>query len=241
MEKIDDLNCKGLKIIRDTNFYNFTIDPILLVNLSSVKKDSVVVDLCSGGGIIPILVAGKSRAKFVYGIELQKELSELANKSVIMNNQTDKVCIINDDIKNYKKYFKNDSVDVVYCNPPYSMVESSFKCNNLSRAIARQELNVTLQDCITIAKSLLKYGGEFYMVHQIKRLQEILALLYENKLALKNLYVIRAKEKDSPHLVVIKAIKGGGYECNLVNEIVINNDDGTLSDFVQKLYAKQQI
>lgn len=241
MQRVDDLECNGLKIIQDTELYNFTIDPILLVNLSKIKENAIVVDLCSGGGIIPILVGGKSRAKKIYGIEIQKELCDLANLSLELNKQTDLVKIINDDIKNYGKYLSKGKTDVVFCNPPYMKNESTFTSENVSRTIARQELKVSLEDCVKVGSELLKFGGVYYMVHQIKRLQEIMMLFSKYGLAIKNVCAFKAKVENQPHLVVVRAVKGGKLECNEFDEIVINNEDGTLTDYVKALYAQTEI
>lgn len=241
LERIDDLQCNGLRLVQDTNLYNFTIDAVLLVNLSKVKQNGVVVDLCSGSGIIPILVAGKSKAKKVYAIELQKELYCLAQKSILLNNLESKIEIFNDDIKNYKNHLSKNCADVVYCNPPYSKPNNSIIGENTSRNIARQEITITLKEVVKVASELLKDKGCFYMVHQAKRLQEILFEFANYNLAVKEVTICQSKQGAKPHLVIIKAVKGGKFDLIVNTPLVLNNEDGTLTNEVFALYSKTMI
>ena len=98
-ERIDDLQLKGLKIIQDTNGFCFGIDAVLLANFTKIKKDAKVVDLGTGTGIIPILIAGKSEAKKIIGVEIQEDVYEMATRSIKLNGLEERVEIINEDIK----------------------------------------------------------------------------------------------------------------------------------------------
>ena len=105
-ERIDDLEYKGLKIIQNTNYFCFGIDSILLSDFArDIKKDSNIVDIGTGTGIISILLSKKVNAKKIYAIEVQKEIADMASRSVELNNLTDKIEIINDNIKNIKNHF----------------------------------------------------------------------------------------------------------------------------------------
>ena len=81
-ERIDDLQRCGYKIIQDPSKFCFGIDAVLLSGFTNVKKDERVLDLCSGNGVIPILLAGKSEGKFFSGIEIQETSVNLANRSI---------------------------------------------------------------------------------------------------------------------------------------------------------------
>lgn len=241
MRTIEDLGCKGLVILQDDDLYKFTNDAILLVNLSKVKKGSFVVDLCSGCGIIPILVAGKSRVSKVVGIEYQKSLYDLAVESVALNKQGDLITFINDDIKNASKYVRNNTVDVVLCNPPYFKLSIGKKCENESKKLAKMEVAITLKDVVCVASKLLKHSGHFYMVHQASRVQEIMSECLNNNLAIKELTFCKSNKKSKPHIIIIDAVKGGKCDCKINDDIVINESDGTYTEVVNKLYNKQSI
>ena len=119
-EAIDDLEFNNLKIIQNNDGFKFGIDSILLSDFSKkIKNNSIVLDIGSGSGVISILLSGKTKAKKIIGIEVQKEVADMARRSVILNNLEDKIKIINDNIKNIEKYFQNNFFDVIVTNPPY--------------------------------------------------------------------------------------------------------------------------
>ena len=102
-ERIDDLQLKGLKLIQDTEGFCFGIDAVLLANFVKIKKGARVVDLGTGTGIIPTLIAGKSDANKIIGVEIQEDVYEMATRSVMLNNIEDRVEIIKGDIREIEK------------------------------------------------------------------------------------------------------------------------------------------
>lgn len=238
-ERIDDLQCKGLKIIQNKTLYNFSTDPILLVNFSEIKKDSVVVDFCSGSGIIGMLVAGKSQAKKVYCIELQENLAKMSQRSVELNDLQSKIEIINDSVQNISKYFCNQTVDVVFCNPPYSKINSSVVGQNPLIDICRHEITITLKDVIEQASNILKNKGVFYLVHQSNRLEEIVTEMNKKNIHIKKLCFVQSFEDEKPHLILIKGIKNSKIGTEILPNLVINNEDGSYSQQILKMYNKE--
>ncbi|MDO4673016.1 MAG: methyltransferase, partial [Porphyromonadaceae bacterium] len=118
-ERIDDLQFNGLKIIQNPEWFCFGIDAVLLSNFVKLKRNSKVVDLGTGTGIIPILLAGKSSAKEIYGVEIQKDVAEMASRSVKLNKLEDRVNIINEDLNNISEFLEKNTFDIVTSNPPY--------------------------------------------------------------------------------------------------------------------------
>ncbi|MFR9069738.1 MAG: tRNA1(Val) (adenine(37)-N6)-methyltransferase, partial [Paraclostridium sp.] len=118
-ERIDDIQLKGLRLIQDTTGFCFGVDAVLLANFAKVKRGASVVDLGTGTGIIPILIAGKSEAKEIIGVEIQEEVYEMATRSVLLNDLQDRVKIVNGDIKTIDETLEVNKFDVVTSNPPY--------------------------------------------------------------------------------------------------------------------------
>ena len=117
-ERIEDLQCKGLKIIQNKNLYTFTSDSVVLANFIQTKKKDICVEIGSGCGVISILLSAKSKFEKVYSFELQSKMAELLEKNVCLNNLKDKIVAINDDVENFKNYIEAEKVDVVFSNPP---------------------------------------------------------------------------------------------------------------------------
>lgn len=163
MEKIDILQNRN-KIFQDTEDFQFGIDAVLLSYFaqSKLKKDSSLVDLCSGNGIIPLLLEKKIITGKIIGIEIQTKSAELAKKSILENNLTEKIQILNQDLKNVSKLIKKNSIDFVTCNPPYMIFEHGKQNATDSKAIARHEISCTLRDIISATDYLLKTHGTFF-------------------------------------------------------------------------------
>lgn len=58
-ERIDDLQCKGYQIIQNSGMFCFGMDAVLLANYVRFKRGGRYLDLGTGTGIIPILLAAK--------------------------------------------------------------------------------------------------------------------------------------------------------------------------------------
>ena len=113
-ERIDELGIKDLKIIQNKKWFCFGIDSVLLVNFAkNIKKDANVLDLGTGSGVMPILLCGKTELKKVVGVEIQKEVCNMAKRSIELNKLNEKFEIINDSILNLNKYYEKQLFDVV--------------------------------------------------------------------------------------------------------------------------------
>ena len=154
MQRCEDLGIANLKIIQDSELFCFGTDSVLLSDFARAKSSDTVVDLCTGGAVIPILMSAKTKAKKFYGIELQECSFELAKKNVEINSLGTRLEVICDDIKNVLSYFPAGSVDVVTCNPPYMSDSAVFQNPHEPKAIARHEICTNLSEVIEAADAI---------------------------------------------------------------------------------------
>ena len=207
-ERIDDLGINNLKIIQNKDWFCFGIDAVLLANYAkNIKKDSNVLDLGTGTGIIPTILCGKTDLKKVVGVEIQKEVYEMAKKSIKYNQLENRFEIICDNILKIEKYYPKNSFDVVITNPPYKKKGTGITNESENKMIARHEITATLDDFIKTAKCMLKDKGEFYMIHHPERLVDICYCMRQYKIEPKEIRFICSKEGEIPKLVLIKGIK----------------------------------
>ena len=206
--RIEDLDCNGLKIIQDSTKYCFTSDSVILANYVKARKKDTVVDLCTGNGIIAILLTAKTPANKIIGIELQKSMYDIACENVKLNNLQNKLKFLNISLQEAPRILGKESVNVVVCNPPYTKAPHIL---NMSEeiAIARHEIKMNLEELIISASQLLKYNGKFYFVHRGERLQEIFNLLDKYNMQAKEITPIYPKGKQEGYLVMILAVKKG--------------------------------
>lgn len=240
-ERIDDLQCNGLRIIQNPKGFCFGMDAVLLSNFSEIKKNSSVVDLGTGTGIIPILIAGKSSAKKIYGIEIQDEVADMAKRSVKLNGLEDRIEIINEDLKNIKEHVGVNSIDVVTSNPPYMNSGAGLKNPEDMKAISRHEIKCTLEDIVSTASRLLKHNGHFYLIHRPHRLVDIICLCREYKLEPKKLRFIHPNKNKKPNLLLLKCIKAAKPELKFLDPLYVYKDDGSYTDEIYGIYGRETI
>jgi len=225
MIRTEDLGINNLKYIQDSDLFCFGTDSVLLSDFARAKSGDTVVDLCTGGGIVPILMSAKTSAKKFYGIELQKMSYEIALQNAQINNLSERVEFICDDIKNILSHFPCGSADVVTCNPPYMKAEAGFKNPDEPKAIARHEICTNLDGVIDAAEKMLKFGGNFFMVHRADRLCDILYKLREKKLEPKRVQFIAPSPEKAPVLVLVEAKKGASPSLKFEPAIYVNDNN----------------
>ena len=240
-ERIDDLEFKGLKIIQDKKGFCFGIDSVLLSDFAkNLKKDSKVIDLGTGTGIINILLSRKTDASSFVGVEIQQDVAEMAERSIKLNYLEDKIKIINENITKLKNIYKPNSFDVVVTNPPYKKINTGIVNNENKKIISRHEITASLQDFIHISSYLLKDYGEFYMVHRPERLVDIFSIMRTEKIEPKLIKFVYPNKNKKTNLVLIKGIKKGKPFLEFDKNLYIYNDDGTYTNEILKIYNKEK-
>lgn len=197
-EEIDDLQYKGLRVIQDKNGFKFGVDSVLLSDFAKeIKDNSKVVDLGTGTGVIGILLCGKTKLSHIVGIEIQEEVSKMAQRSIELNKLEEKFKIINMDINDIteKNILRRGSFDAVVMNPPYKEKGTGIINEENKKIISRHETTATLEDFIKTARYLLNEKGEIYIVHKPERLVDVISLLRENKIEPKRIRFIYSSER----------------------------------------------
>lgn len=203
-ETIEDLG-SGYKIIQNNDGFKFGTDAVLLSDFANIKPNDVVMDLCTGTGIIPLLLHQKKKPKHISALEIQTEVCEMAKRSIALNGLEDDINIICGDLKNIKNINDANSFTAITCNPPY-MVDLTGKKNiNDSKTISRHEVMCTLKDVIECASYLLGSGGRLFMVHRPERLVDIFYYMRSFRLEPKRIELVG--ENNNPSLVLIEAQK----------------------------------
>jgi len=239
-ERIDDLEYKGLKIIQNTEGFCFGIDAVLLSDYAKeIKDNSTVLDLGTGTGILSILLAAKTNLRKIYGIELQKDVANMATKSVMLNELASRVVIVNEDIKDLYNEFEKNSVDAIVTNPPYKKAKTGLINENTYKYISRHEITASLDDFIKVSSDLLKDKGMFFMVHRPERLAEIIYKLKTNKLEPKKIRFVYSKENQEPKLVLIKAVKNAKEFLKVEKPLIVYKENGEYTDEILKIYNKK--
>lgn len=239
-ERVDDLQLNNLKIIQNPEGFCFSIDAVLLGNFVTLKKNAKVVDLGTGTGIIPILLAGKSKTSHITGVEIQSEVADMAKRSIKLNKLEDRIEILNIDLKNIEEYLDINKYDVVTSNPPYMYPDGNINIEN-KKAISRHEVKCNLEDVIKTASRLLKHNGKFFMVHRPIRLVDIMVCLRKYKLEPKKLRFVHPTYNKKPNLILVECVKCAKPELKILDPLYVYKENGKYTDEIHDIYDKKQI
>ncbi len=238
-ERIDDLEYKGLKIIQNKNGFCFGIDSILLSDFAKgIKKGARVLDLGTGTGIIATLLCGKTELSEVTGIEIQKEVYEMAKRSIQLNHLENKFKIIQDNILNLNKYFEKNTFDAIVTNPPYKKKETGVQNEDKRKLISRHEIEANIEDFIKVSKDMLKDKGELYIIYRPERLVDLLSVMREYKIEPKRIRFIYSNIHTVSKLVLIQGVKNAKPFLKLEENLYIYDEKGNYTEEILKIYNK---
>lgn len=242
-ERIDDLDRTGrdgnsLKIIQNPDIFCFGMDAVLLSSFATCKEGDKVIDLCTGNGVIPILMTAKTKAMSFTGLELQDISVDLAKRSVALNGLEGLVDIKAGDVKDIKKLFDAGSFQCVTCNPPYMIDNHGLKNLDEPKAIARHEICCNLTDVIAAASYLLDSGGKFFMVHRPFRMAEIMCTLREYRLEPKRMRLVYPYVDKEPNMLLIEAAKGGRPRMTVEKPLIVYEKPGIYTKDIYDLYGE---
>lgn len=220
-ERIDDLLTEsGLKIIQSREVFSFSLDAVLLSRFASVPKYGRVVDLCSGNGVIPILLSTRTKAR-IDAVEIQPRLADMARRSIAMNGLEEQISIIEQDLRSYPRIAGNGVYDAVTVNPPYMRASTGDTNENEHYAIARHEIHCTLEDVAAACARLVKPGGKVSMVHRPSRLIEIIEAFRKWKLEPKRVQFVHPNVDAEANMVLIEALRDGRPDIKLLPPIIV--------------------
>ena len=238
METLNDLvGYDNLKIYQNDDWFKFSLESVLLPNFVTINLSSKkILDLCSGNAPIPLILSTRTNSKII-GVEYQKDIYDLAVKTVKINHLEDQITMINEDVKRLNEYYEGDTFDLITVNPPYfKNQELSTKNVDIHKTIARHEINITLDDILKTSSYLLKNGARFAMVHRTERFIEIINKLEKFNLIPKRIQFIYPKEEKESNLFMIECIKNGQREIKIEKPLFVHNNDGTYRDEIKKIF-----
>ena len=237
-ECVDDLQINGLKIFQKTDGFKFGIDAVLLSDFAKDAPSKRTVDLCTGTGIIPLLLSAKTKTPYICGVEIQKDIADMAKRSVIYNKLGKRVEIIEADLKTFPQKYGKGSFDKVVCNPPYMKALTAVINQADTKTISRHEVMCTLDDVIKAAADLLLPKGRLFMVHRPQRLADVLCSMRKFHIEPKRLRMVAPSPSKAPNLMLVEGMYFGGEELRMLPELYIYNEDGSYSEEIDRIYGR---
>ena len=236
-ERLDDLQIKGYEIIQSPGRFCFGMDAVLLSAFAKVKAGECVLDLGTGTGILPILLAAKTKGKHFTGLEIQEESADMACRSVRHNRLEEQIDIVTGDIKEASQIFGHGSMDVITTNPPYMIGQHGIQNDANAKTIARHEVLCDLDDILRESAKMLKQGGRFYMVHRPFRLAEIFSKMVAYHIEPKRMRLVYPFVDKEPNMVLIEGLRGGKSRLTVEKPLIVYKEPGIYMPEIYDIYG----
>jgi tRNA1(Val) A37 N6-methylase TrmN6 len=231
-ERLDYLLAEEkMRIIQSPQVFAFSLDAVLLANFTYVPiKKGNIIDLCTGNGVIPLLLSRRSFAT-ITGVEIQERLYDMAKRNVTLNQLEKQLHMIHGDLKNMPDHFGNGTFDLVTCNPPYFKTPQKNEQNmNEHMSIARHEICCTLEDVIWASSRLVRPGGKISMVHRPGRLVDIITLFKKYRVEPKRLRFVYPKKGKEANAILIEGIRDGKTDLKVLSPLYAYDEKGNYTE-----------
>lgn len=235
-ESLDDLQ-NGYYIIQSNDGFKFGVDAVLLADFAKCRAKRAM-DLCTGTGIVPILIAAKTEIQRIDAVEIQPDIADMASRSVSYNGLEERIHIKNADLKQASAIYGKGSFDMLTVNPPYMKSGSGLLNSGDSRTLSRHEISCTLDDVIRVSSELLMPQGKFFMVHRPSRLADIFCTMRKYSIEPKKMRLVAPREGKEMNLVLIYGLKNGNPELKVMPPLYIYGSDGNYSKEIDDIYGR---
>lgn len=238
-ERIDDLLTKDMKIIQSNEVFCFSMDAVLLSHFVSLPvQKGKIIDLCTGNGVIPLLLSTRTRG-VIHGVEIQGRLADMAKRNVELNRLEDRIQIYHDDVKEASKYLTPGGYDVLTCNPPYLPLQRGMHNANEHYSIARHEIKLTLEEMIQASAKLVRTGGKVAYVHRPSRLADLITYMRKYKIEPKRIRFVHPKKNAEANMVLIEGIRDGKPDVKLLPPLIVYEENGEYCQEIYDIYYKE--
>ena len=223
----DTLRPFKLTIRQPRDGYRFSLDPLLLCDFVTVRPGDRVVDLGTGCGVMPLVLARREEAAQFVGVEFQPEMAALARENVAANDFADRITIETTDILQHKKLSPDSAFDLVISNPPYRSPGSGKISPRAGRDLARHESTAGLEGFLAAAKYLVKPSGRICMIYHPERLAEFMTTAAAMKLAPTRLRMVHGTLGVPARMFLVELVKGRKGTLQILPPLVVYNEDGS--------------
>ncbi len=234
-DRIDDLQ-NGLKIISNPQKFCFGTDAVLLADFVKLRRSDRVADLGTGNGILCLLVGARYMSASFDAIELQDEVADLAQRSVLLNGWSDRMRVHCMDLKDAPAMLGYGAFDAVITNPPYGEMGRGLLPPEGAKATARFELSATLEDVFRAGSALLKNGGHLFMVNRPDRLLQMLDACRHFHLAPARVRFMHSYLGREAKLVFLDCVKNGACQLRWEAPLILFDSVGVYSQEAKKIY-----
>ena len=239
MEKMDRLWPEGYAFFFDDALFQPSTDSFLLGDFVRTRRGDRVCDLGAGTGLLGLLLLARQPELSVTGVEIQKAACDLARRSAELNGLTDRICVLQQDLRQ-RDALPRGFFDGVVANPPYFSADSGAVSPDPGRGIARSEISCTLADVCAAAGHLLHSGGRFSLVFRPGRMAELFVLLLQHRLEPKRLRFVQYRADAAPSLLLLECRKDGRAGLTVEPPLLLKDADGHDTPEINRIYFRDR-
>lgn len=225
----------ALCVRQDRKGYRFSIDAAIAAYGVTPKAGETIVDLGTGCGIIPLILAYRYADIRVFGVEIQEALADLARFNINQNQFEKRIKVLHADMRNLQPDLLDSPVEWVVCNPPYRRPNSGRVNPDRQRALARHEININLKQMIQSANRLLSPGGRLVTIYPAERMVEVLCEMHSRRIEPKWIQMIHSRSGESARLVMVRGVKGGRRGITIEDPLIIYEPDGSFTSQIEDM------
>ena len=239
-ETLEELHLGGLRLIQKKEGFRFGMDSVLLADFAQARTDDLVVDFGSGTGILPLLMIGRGKGGHYIGLEIQKEMAEMACRTMKLNHLDHMVEIRCMDISEAPGFLPACSVDVIVCNPPYGMPGRVMTNRTEALSTARHQKENTLSQFFSTAFQILKGKGKIFLVYPAAQMFSLMMELKKQHLEPKKFRLVYPDTKHPANLVLLEAVKDARPRLHPMPPLLIYENDGILTKELKSIYHMEE-
>lgn len=214
---------KHFSLCHDRSTMKVGTDAVLLGAWVDVKPTDWVLDIGTGCGVLPLMLAQKGIAK-AHAVDLDEASALEASENFQASQWSRQLFAFHADIR---RFTMQCAYDLIISNPPFFI--NSFKCDANRRNQARHtDTSLTFSDLIATVRRLLKPDGRFALVLPERESQDFIPLAEQANLFLyrkENIIPIEGKDPNRVNL----ELRYGQPATVLVSDLIIRHEDGTFT------------
>lgn len=228
----DFLLNKTVSLKQPIHGYKVAIDPIFLAASVDIIKGKIL-DIGCGVGAISLCLAHRLKEIEIEGIDIQKDMINLAQYNAIDNKCADRVHFFEADLLDYAQKHP-ESYATIISNPPFFKKNVSNISPIPQKALAHHDLNLSTSDWIKNCFKLLKSKGFLYIIFPFDDIMSLLGSLHPLKYTIR-LFPLWPKIGQDAKRILVRFQKNSLAPARLLNGLVLHEEDGTYTEAANQI------
>jgi tRNA1Val (adenine37-N6)-methyltransferase len=220
-ETLDALFDGRVRLYQSRSGYRFSLDALLLAYFTRLKGAEKIVDLGTGNGVVPLILAHRYLWAHVTGVELQPRMVERARKNVRLNNLQDRIEIRQGDVRAIQRVMAAESFQAAVVNPPFRKSTSGRVSPDDEKRVARHETDGALDDFLGAAAFLLRAKGRLTVVYPAVRAIDLCTEMRRTGIEPKRLRMVHSFVDADANLVLVEGSKGGRSGVEILAPLIV--------------------